>query len=587
MALDGVFLNCLKNEFKNTLIGARIDKIHQPEKDELHIVLRGYKEVYKLLISASSNHPRIYLYKGQKTNPYNPPLFCMILRKHISNGRIIDIKQIELDRVLVFKIDSKNELGDITRKNLIIEIMGRHSNIILTDDNNIIIDSIKRIPSSISRVRQVLPGIPYENPPSQKKISPLSNDAQMLLNNFPYPLDYTLASRLIFKNFMGLSKITAEEIAFRSLNTDANNNIHSLIDEDMLTEAFKDFFTKLKTDISPNILFDKNLRPIDVFPLCFYHLSKEDQKQYDSLSYALEIFFESRDTLDRNRQRTSELTKFLQTRLKRAENKIEVLLNELEEAENVDSYRLFGEILTSNLHRISRGQSVVTLQNYYEDNDSYIEIKLDKNKSPSENAQSYYKLYNKAKNALIILNKQIKQTKDEIVYIESQLDNLEKCTEEIEIQEIRLELEKEGYLKPRNKNKKTVSKGKSKPYSFISSDGFQILVGKNNLQNDDLTLKIAKADDIWLHAKEIPGSHVIIKNTGKEIPENTIQEAAMLAAYFSKTRGLIKTPIDYCPKRNVRKPKGSKPGMVIYDNYNTIYIESDEKKINSLKKSIG
>lgn len=572
MALDGVLLNCIMEELEDKIIGGRIDKIHQPEKDEIHIGIRANNQNFKLLISASSNYPRIHLTMLQKSNPLSPPVFCMVLRKHLTGGRIVNIEQPDFERILILYIESRDELGDLATKRLIVEIMGRHSNIILVDENGVIIDSIKRITEEISRVRQVLPGIPYVFPPSQNKQNPLMQEHASLENILNSSEDAKKAARTIQNNFTGISRVTALEIAHRG-------------ETDSLPMAFLEFFEKVKLkDFEPVLLKDETGRPKDIFPFPYFQYDLNLQESFESVSMALELFFDARDRMDRIRQRTSHLLKVLNTNLERAQKKLGILMEEYKAAQNADKYRLYGELITANIYQIPKGMEKVELVNYYDPNGSLVEIPLDKNKTPNQNAQAYFKKYNKAKNALIMIEQQIKETQEEIQYLDTQLDNLNKCTEESEIEEIRQELAQEGYIRLRSERKRPKKIAPSKPYHFLSSDGFHIYVGKNNTQNDRLTLKTAEPDDLWLHTKDIPGSHVIIKTQGKELPEQTLLEAGILAAYFSKAKNSTKVLVDYCPRKNVRKPSGAKPGMVIYENYRTMYVTPDEAVINSLKK---
>lgn len=588
MAFDGILLNCIVNEFKKELIGGRIDRIHQPEKDEIHIMVRSKNKNHKILASASSNYPRIHLANIQKNNPIAPPVFCMVLRKHLTGGRIIAIEQPDFERILVLSIASRDELGDLSTKQLIVEIMGRHSNIILIDENRIIIDSIKRIPEEISRVRQILPGRPYVSPPSQNKVNPIIQDRASLKGFLDIPNEPKRAARTIFNNFTGISRASAQEIVYRSEIIKSNNlRIDSCQEEENnLILAFEDFFKKVKdTDFNPTMLRDETGRPLDVLPFHFYQYAAELQQGFDSASEALETFYDVRDRVDRGRQRSSHLIKVLNTNLDRAQKKYGILIDELDKAQNAEKYKLFGELITANLYQIPKRAEKVELVNYYDPQSKPVEIFLDKGKTPNQNAQAYYKKYNKAKNALVMIHKQLKETKNEIHYLETQLDNLDKCTEESEINEIRQELSQEGYIRLPSVKKSGRKMAPSKPYHFISSDGFDIFVGKNNVQNDRLTIKTAESEDLWLHTKDIPGSHVIVKAKGENIPQQTLLEAGILAAFFSKGKNSSKVPVDYCPRKNVRKPNGAKPGMVIYDNYNTLFVTPDEAKINSLKRN--
>jgi predicted ribosome quality control (RQC) complex YloA/Tae2 family protein len=587
MALDGILLNCILAELEDKIIGGRIDRVYQPERDEIHIVIRQNNQDRKLLISASPNYPRIHLTKTQKSNPITPPVFCMVLRKHLLGGRIIGIEQPHFERILILSVEARDELGDLSVKRLIVEIMGRHSNIILVDDKDLIIDSIKRIGEGISRLRQVLPGSSYNFPPSQNKHNPLIQDEITLKSILGMSLDSKRAVRIIFDSFTGVSRVTAQEIVYRAEidNTKEQSSTEDSYLGEGLFHSFLDFFEAVKRmDYRPTILKDESGRPLDIFPFPFYQFPADLEEHYNSISIALDTFFETRDRIERIRQRTSNISKILNTNLSRAQKKRGILLDEYEKAKNADKYKLFGELILANLYQIPDGLDKVELVNYYDSDGKPIEIPLDERKTPSQNAQDFYKKYSKAKNALVMIKKQLKDADDEIQYLETQLDNLEKCTEEIEIQEIQQELAEEGYIKLRSKRKQPKGSIKSKPYHFISSDGFDIYVGKNNTQNDRLTLRTAEPNDLWLHTKEIPGSHVVVKSQGQRIPNTTLLEAGILAAYYSKAKDSSNVPVDYCPRKNVRKPNGAKPGMVIYDNYKTMYVTPSEDVVNRLKR---
>jgi len=586
MAFDGILLNCVVNELKQKILNGRIEKIYQPEKDEINLLIRGKGINHRLLISASANNSRIHLSEINKSNPLSAPMFCMLLRKHLLGGRIIDIEQPDFERIAIVHIECKDELGDLTVKKLIAEVMGRHSNIILTDDNGKILDSIKRINHEISSVREVLPGKQYILPPSQGKQNPLLYDYETFFNFIDNSQILKSPDKLISDSFTGISRVSAREIVFRAIGgKECGIKDLSLAEKHKLSSSFVDFFNLVrKGDFSPRLLKDDHDYPVEVFPFPFYHYSHEHQEVFLSVSQALEVYYKERDQRDRLKQHTSNLRKILNTNLERAQNKLGVLLEELESAEKAETYKLWGELITANLYSIPKGVEEVKLVNYYDPDGSIVEIPMDPQKSPSQNAQFYFKKYNKAKNAVEMISEQIKETKEEINYIESQLDNLYKCTDELEVQEIREELAREGYIKANDGKKHVQKPTPSKPYHFISSDGFDIFVGKNNAQNDRLTLKTAAPEDIWMHVKEIPGSHVIIRTQGRNIPDKTLFEAAMLAAYFSKARSSSNVPVDYCHRKNVKKPNGAKPGMVIYEHYNTIYVTPSEEEIKKMRQ---
>ncbi|NLO81795.1 MAG: fibronectin/fibrinogen-binding protein [Clostridiales bacterium] len=585
MAYDGVLLNCVIAELRDKILNGRIEKIYQPEKDEIHLHIRTRQGSVKLLLSASANHPRIHLIESSKPNPFTPPMFCMLLRKHLLGGRIVDIIQPGFDRIAEIIVENINEMGDLAYKRLIIEIMGRHSNIILVDDACRIIDSIKHVNETISSVRQVLPGKSYESPPSQGKRNPLEQTQQSLASLFKEAPLNKKAEGVIAESFTGVSRATATEIVYRALRDDSLTIQN--IDTEKLTalySSFIGFFEDVsKGQFYPAMLINDDGNPRDIFPFIYTIYPERMQRHYSSVSEMLEMFYSERDKNERMKQRSSHILKVIKTNMERCQKKLAIQLEELQEAKDADKFRLWGELITANLHTIPNGVSEVTVVNYYDPDGKTITIPMDNSKTPVQNAQQYYKKYSKAKNAVEMLKKQVSESREELTYLEGLLDSLDRCTDESDLEEIRLELMEQGYIKKTGRNKKH-TQVPSKPYHFVSSDGFDIYVGKNNHQNDQLTLKTAAHNDIWLHTKNIPGSHVIIKTEGRQVPERTLIEAGMLAAYFSKGRESSRVPVDYCPRKNVKKPNGARPGMVIYERYNTLYVTPSEEEIKKLKQ---
>lgn len=584
MAFDGIMLSSIIKELQSKIIGGRIDRIYQPERDEIHIYIRANRQNYILLMSASPNFPRMHLTEHTKANPDVPPMFCMVLRKHLINGRIIDIEQPRFDRICHIKIESIDELGDISIKTLAIEIMGRHSNIILFNNDDKIIDSIKHIPDTVSSIRQVLPGKNYILPPGNKKQNPLLEKGERL-KQLLLEVRQDDFSTTIFKNFMGISKLSANEIVYRALKN-ANGKLNFEKQTEMVCKSFIEFFSQVKEqNFVPTILKDEEGEYIDILPFIYEQFPLYLQEHYESPSKVVDIYYLEKDRTDRIKQHSSFLYKLLKKELAHNEQKLRIQREELEKAKDAEKYRLWGELIIANIYKIPEGTSKINLINYYDPTGAEEEISLDPNKTPAQNADIYFKRYTKLKNAQKQLSKQIIETENEIKYIESLIENLSNCTEEIEIEEIKEELIEEGYIKKSNR-KKTKKKKKdrySKPYHYLSSDGYDIYVGKNNRQNDYLTQKIANSNDIWLHVKDIPGSHVIIRTQGKKIPDSTLKEGAILAAYYSKGKNSSNVAVDYCLKRHVKKPSGAKPGMVIYDNYSTLYVTPKKEFIKSLK----
>lgn len=592
MPFDGSVINSILFELNEKLQNGRIDKIYQPEKDELIIGIRGFKENYKLLISASPTFPRLHLTMENKSNPQTPPTFCMLLRKHLIGGRLVSIHQPEFERIVEITIECQDEMGYSTTKMLTVEIMGRHSNIIFMDkESGKIIDSIKRISFDISSVREVLPGRQYVYPPSNAegelpKLNPLTASFDNLKKSIEHQSDSLKVDKFLMKAFNGISPIAAKEMCTYG-NIEFDSDITRISDEQRLSlyKGLETFVTRLKqNEYKPNIVLDQGkLKDFYCIELAMYeHLQKE---YIDSISEAVEKFYFVKDNKDRIKQKYGDIQKIINNRLDRCYKKLEILNNELEKAHDAEKYKLYGDLIMSNLYQITKDQSKVSLLNYFSETQSYLDISMDTQLTPVSNAQRYFKKYNKSKSALVSIEHQLNENKQELEYLETQADNLDKCTEELEINEIRNELAEQGYTKKKKAGKgKSKAVASSKPMQFISSTGLEIYVGKNNVQNDYLTIKFAGPKDIWLHTKEIPGSHVIIKTDGAPLDDATLVEAANLAAFYSKAKNSTKVPVDYTIRKNVRKPNGAKPGMVIYDTNKTVYIDPNEDDIKKLTK---
>lgn len=587
MSLDGIVLNNVCMELKSTLIDCKVDKVYQPEKDEIHLNIRTKGKNTRLLISASSNNPRVYFTQNQKSNPQSPPMFCMLLRKHVQGGRILNVEQVSLERILKISIESMNELGDMSVKELIIEIMGKHSNIILVDTNtNKIIDSIKRVPLSISTVRQILPGLEYIAPPSQDKMNPLDIEKNEFLNLINSS-EETVSFKFLYQNFIGLSPLVSREICTLA-NVDSNSVLSDLTseDKDSLYSNFKDVYSCVKdNNYNPTIIKDESNYDIEAFSsIDLKQFGNLPKVHFESISELLDYYYVTRDKLDRIKQKSNDLRKNISMKLDRALNKLAKQNKEISDAQKREKFKIYGELIIANIYKLEKGMEHVELDNFYSEDYEKVKVTLNKNLTPSENAQKYFKRYNKLKTAYDIVSKELVKTKEEVSYLENILLALETSTEIEELDEIREELIKEGYFKkPTTKGKKKI-KTTSKPHHYKSSDGFDIYVGKNNKQNDYLTLKIADKEDIWLHTKIIPGSHVIIKTEGKDVPENTILEAAQLAGFYSKGKMSSNVPVDYTEKKNVKKPSGAKPGMVIYETNSTAYITPSVENISKIEK---
>ncbi len=584
MAFDGITVSAIKAEIEDKILGGRIDKVYQPEKDEIILGIRSMGQAYKLLLTSNASNPKFHFTQTNPSNPMTPPLFCMVMRKHLQSGKIIKIEQPDFDRILNIYVESLNELGDYSVKKLVLEIMGRHSNIILTDENNTILDCIKHIGHDTSSVREVLPGREYTLPPSQGKINTLeldNNNFNEVLENNP---SFEIQS-VIYKNYTGISPIAASEICYRA-NVNGSTPVEALTD--IQKEIVFNKFAELVEDIKANRFYPESItnekgKTIDFSPIEMTQFNGLEIKKYTSISKLIESFYANRDFAYRIGQKTQDLRKLITQNIERCIRKKDIQMQTLRSIKNRDELRLKGELLTANIYSIKKGMTTVELPNYYSENQELVAIELDSNKTPSENAQKYYKAYNKAKRTFEALKDQIKSNDEELAYLESVLTSVNNCTDEQDVKEIRRELREEGYVK-KVKNQKDKSKKHSVPLHFISQDGFDIYVGKNNIQNDELTLKFARPRDIWMHTKNIPGSHVIIVANGQTIPDTTLNEGAMLSAFYSKAKNSSKVPVDYTEKKNVKKPNGSKPGFVIYETNKTAYITTSEEEIKKIRR---
>lgn len=590
MALDALAIRSIASELNTKLLGGKIDRVHQPENDEILFYIRNNRENFKVVLSSSSSNPRVYIANNyNKENPLKAPMFCMLLRKHLQGGVITDISQVGFERIIKISVESLDELRDKSTKNIYVEIMGRHSNIILTHDkDSTIIDSIKRVPPSVSRARQILPSMTYELPPAQEKIDPIKGTSLKsfinILREFEGPI-----FKAIYNKFLGISPTVAKEICYRA-NLDIKSKGENLSRDELssLYRIFSDLFTNIKNEnFKPCMAIDEKIDKVIDFSSIDLTFFQDYKLVYDdSISKIVEDFYITKDFKDRVHQKTYDLRKSISIKLERLYNKQKKQEKELLQAENADIYKIKGELLTAYIYMIEKGMKSIEVDNFYDENYSKMTIDLNENLTPSENSQKYFKKYTKLKTAKKELTEQMAISKDEIEYLENVLLSIENCENLEDLEDIKEELIKLGYARaPRRFKPKKEMDLTTNPNKFISSDGLTILVGKNNKQNDYLTLRIADPEDIWMHTKDIPGSHVIIKCAGCEVPDNTLFEGAMLAAYFSKGRMSSQVPVDYTMKKHVKKPSGSKPGMVIYETNNTIYVTPEEELVSKLKKA--
>lgn len=588
MPLDGFVVAALADEFSSLLNYNRIEKIYQPEVDEIIIHIRSQGRNTKLLLSANSNYPRVHFTTANKENPSTPPNFCMLLRKYLQGGKIVDIVQPDFERVIKFRIESLDELNLVKSRELIIEMMGRHSNIILIDcENNIILDSIKRISFDISRYRQILPGLKYTMPPSKDKYNPLDCTTLEIFESCLQQASQLNIEKALYNIFTGVSPLVAREICYISqLRENPLVNSLSTLELNNLFTALSTLMEKVvKNQYSPTVYIDAhNDKYIDFTVIPLQQFSDLNKSSSISASDMLETFYTNRDQKERIKQKSYDLRKSISTKLDRLYNKMQNLHQDMKRASKADSYKIKGELLTANLYQIKKGDEVVELINYYDENQGSIIVELDKRLTPSQNAQSYYKKYNKAKTALLEIAKQLEKTKKEIDYLEQIILNIDQSTYLSDLEEIHIELMETGYLRKRVGKKNVATFKKTGYLKYKSSDGLEILVGKNNKQNDEITLKIADKEDLWFHVKDMPGSHVVLKSSEGNYTDASILEAASIAAYYSKGKNATKVAVDYTIKKNVRKPKGAKPGMVIYDHYSTVLVDGNEKAIMHIQQ---
>lgn len=577
VALDGIFLHNIVRELNETILNGRIDKISQPEKDEIVLSIKSNRKSYKLLISSSSVYPKIHFTKMSKLNPMQPPMFCMVLRKHLNTAKLIKVYQSDTDRIILLDFETTDELGFNSIYTLIIEIMGRHSNITLVRQRDyIVMDSIKHITPEINSVRWIYPGIKYVFPPSSLKINPFDFSksdfsSYLVENNIKYDKSF------FSKVFTGVSSQFSKELHYRITNL--RNDLNE-VDINYLYDYCLELFTAIKNGSHCYTEYSLSGVVKEFYCEKLTNLKEYDERIFETPSELIEDFYFEKDKTDRLNNKSSDLQKLVTVNIDRCNKKIHILKDNLEECNQKDTFKIYGELLTANIYSIKKGDTSANLQNYYDENLNYIEIKLDENKTPSENIQHYFKKYNKLKKTEEAAKIQLISAEQEMEYLQSVLTNIRNVEDYESIEDIKRELMETGYIKFKKTNNKKVKP--TKPMKFVSSDGIEIYVGKNNFQNDNLTLKFADKRDIWMHAKNIPGSHVIIKNFGN-VPDRTLEEAAMLAAYYSKSKDSTKVPVDYTEIKNVHKPNGSKPGMVIYYTNKTIYIDPQKPEIQQVE----
>lgn len=563
MAFDGIVISNLTYELNTNLVGGRISKISMPEDNELIFTIKNNAKTYRLLVSASASLPLVYLTDVNKPAPKVAPAFLMLLRKYIGTAKINNIFQMGLERILCFELEHLNELGDLSHKRMYIEIMGKHSNIIFTDEKNKIIDSIKRISANMSSLREVLPGREYFLPEELKKKDLLSTGLEEfieILKSKEYPL-----VKSVYMNFAGISPLIAEEIILRaSLLSQAPSTSLSELEYTHLFHTIQNLIEDINAhNFTPNIIY-KGEEAIEFSSINLYSYEGKEYKResFDSVSKMLYDFYSSREAFVLNRQKSSDLRRIVNTALERASKKYDLQEKQLQDADKKDIYRVYGDLLNTYGYSLKGGESSFTTENFYDDNKE-ITIPLDKNKSAKENAKKYYDKYAKLSRTTKALSEEILKTKNDIEHLQSIQTALEVSSDDESLSQIRQELVDFGYIKKHSSAKK--QKIASHPYHYISSDGYDIYVGKNNYQNEELTFKVATGNDWWFHAKGIPGSHVILKsNNEEELPDRAYEEAAALAAFYSKAKDADKVEVEYIQKKNIKKVAGAAPGFVIY-----------------------
>lgn len=580
MALDGITIANIVKEMRDALLGGRIAKIAQPEADELLLTVKAPSGQRRLYISASASLPLVYLTDENKPSPFTAPNFCMLLRKHIANGRIVSITQPSLERIIVLGIEHLDELGDLCRKKLVIEIMGKHSNVIFCDEDDRIIDSIKHVPAQMSSVREVLPGRTYFIPDTMHKADPLTiseSDFAVLLRQKPSAL-----SKALYTSLTGISPVVAEEICFLAgLNSALPP---SELSDDLMTHLYRQFSLFLdqvrEEDFHPAIYY-RNNEPQEFASVPLTHLEGCARQEFDTISQVLSSYYAVKNRITRIRQKSADLRHIVQTALERNRKKYDLQARQLKDTDKRETYKVYGELLQTYGYQAEPEAKELEALNYY--TNEMIRIPLDPTKTPLENAKRYFEKYNKMKRTYEALSHLIVETRDEISYLESVSNALDIARTEDDLAQVKEELTQSGYV--RRKFTKKKEKFKSTPLHYISSDGYDMYVGKNNFQNEELTFSFASGNDWWFHAKKVPGSHVIVKSRGEEMPDRVFEEAGKLAAFYSKNNGSEKVEVDYVEKKHVKKVKGQKPGFVIYHTNYSLIADTDISMLKEVSES--
>jgi predicted ribosome quality control (RQC) complex YloA/Tae2 family protein len=591
MPLDAICVQGLVRELNERTVGGRIDKIYQPDKEEIILSIRSAQGNCKLMLTASASAPRLHLIELERENPAVPPMFCMLLRKHLQGSKICGITQPDWERMAVIELDTTDEMGVSTKKYLICEMMGKYSNIILCDQDKRILDAIRRVDGDVSGKRQVLPGLFYRMPPPQEKIDPLQVSEAGLLAALQQADPAESADHWLLQKIKGLSPLVCRELVYQATGeTTKTISELTLKDQQKLASVWTAFLDKVAGGIfSPYLLThteDHSVLDFSYLPIYQYG-SRANLENKESFSKLLGAFYEKKAKAERMKHRTQEITKVVTLARDRLRKKIGLQRKELDKTQDRDRYKHMGELITANLYQIEKGVKKVKVLDYFDENCPEIEISLDLRLTPQQNAAQYFKKYNKAKTAEIMLTEQIQEGEQNLSYLESVLDEISRAENEQDLIQIREELLETGYLSKKQqrckKKKQTRKPALGKPWEYRTSDGFSVFAGRNNMQNDMLTLKTAWKHDIWFHTQKIHGSHVILVCDGREPTNLAMTEAAEIAAYHSKAKTSAMVPVDYSEVKNIKKPNGAKPGMVIYHVYQTAFVTPDEDKILSLR----
>ena len=577
MPLDAVSLRAVVEELRPELLGLRIEKVQQPARDQIILTLRGSR---RLLINAGANAPRIQLTKLQRDNPAEPPMFCMLLRKHLVGAKIAEISQPPLERLGKMELDIIDDFGQPGKRTLVLEAMGRRSNLILLDGEGRIVDCMRRVDAEMSPQRQVLPGLYYELPPATDRLAITEETEEGFREKLARANSEQRCDSFLLDHYFGLAPLMARELVYRAAG-DTDRRLFGLCGEDetALWKGIAQFASDVQENQFTPFCLKKDGRPTEFFclPITQYGTSME-QVTYESFSELLDAFYETRERMDRVRQRGAELIRTATTARDRMRRKLATQEKDYAATQDRDQLRICGDLITSNLYRMERGQSKLVCENYYDENYAEISIPLDPLLTPQQNAAKYYKRYNKAKTAEKHLTEQMEIARRDLTYLESVLEEIDKAELEQDFNDIRAELREAGFI--RQQGKKELNRP-AKPRQFKTSTGYRVLVGRNNRQNDKLTLKEADHRDLWFHTQKIHGSHVILCTEGQHVDEDTIVEAAKIAAYYSQARESGNVPVDYTPVKNVKKPAGGRPGMVIYHVYNTVNVTPEAEFVKA------